>query len=170
MPIIAKRLARLFHYELKRVLRYDADTGYWFKRSTGRRVDVKSPSGYRLVRFRGKHYRSHRLAQFYMTGFWPPFLEDHANRDPSNNRWKNIRPATYSQNVANSGTPKHNTSGYKGVRLNKNGKKWRAQITAQYKTYFLGTFDSPEEAYKNYCKASVKLFGEFAPSECQKNA
>ena len=56
------------------------------------------------------------------------------------------------------------SSGYKGVFPS--GKKWKAIIGKHkkqgYKQVYLGTFDTPEEAHKAYCKAGKKLHGEFA--------
>ena len=54
----------------------------------------------------------------------------------------------------------HNNSKYKGVYLRKN--RWIAQIAQHKKVKHLGSFDTPEEAHKAYCKAGKKLHGEFA--------
>ena len=70
--------------------------------------------------------------------------------------------ATPSQNRMNSKKPKDNTSGFKGVSLFKKTKKWKPQITVNKKHINLGYFDSREEAYKAYCEACVKYFGNFA--------
>ena len=56
------------------------------------------------------------------------------------------------------------SSRYKGVFPS--GKKWKAIIGKHkkqtFKQVYLGTFDSPEEAHKAYCRAAKKLHGEFA--------
>lgn len=41
-----------------------------------------------------------------------------------------------------------NTSGYTGVYWNSKSQKWRAQITFQNKTYYLGSYDKIEDAVK----------------------
>lgn len=53
-----------------------------------------------------------------------------------------------------------NTSGVRGVYLNKKTGKWVAQITLKGKTYYLGTFASIEEAARARKKAAERMFGE----------
>lgn len=91
-----------------------------------------------------------------------PSLEvDHIDGDGLNNRRKNLREATSSQNKHNTGLRKNNSSGYKGVTWDKKNSKWQAQITLCRKVKKLGRFATPEEAYEAYCKASAELHGEF---------
>lgn len=47
-------------------------------------------------------------------------------------------------------------SGYKGVRLRKNGK-WEARISSDKKRVILGCFDTPEEAASSYARAAFCL-------------
>lgn len=49
----------------------------------------------------------------------------------------------------------NNTSGYKGV--SQRGRKWRAQITVDNINFFLGSFDTPEEAHERYNQAAIEL-------------
>jgi len=86
---------------------------------------------------------------------------DHINGDKLDNRRENLRSATRSQNKMNSGKPKNNTSGYKGVCWYKRGNKWRAQIGINGKLKHLGYFEDKEEAAKAYKKAAEKYHGEF---------
>ena len=87
-------------------------------------------------------------------------IVDHINQDPLDNRRQNLRLATRSQNAANLGPYANNTSGYKGVDFNRG--KWRARITQDGVRYFLGTFDTAEDAARAYDQKALELFGEFA--------
>lgn len=82
------------------------------------------------------------------------------------NRKKNLRVCTSTQNNWNKSKPKTNTSGYKGVCLTKDGK-WVSQICVKGKRIYLGRFDSPEEASKSYQKAAKKYHKEFYNKEKQ---
>ena len=56
---------------------------------------------------------------------------------------------------------KSNTSGVRGVYLNKKTGKWVAQITFKGKTHYLGAFSSIDEAARVRKKAADRVFGEF---------
>ena len=88
---------------------------------------------------------------------------DHMNGNGLDNRRKNLRVASMSQNLANSKQRwANNTSGYKGVSFHKRGHMWTAQITVNYKKIHLGCFQSPEEASGAYRQAAKKFFGQFS--------
>lgn len=87
---------------------------------------------------------------------------DHINGNKKDNRKSNLRIATSSQNSRNIGLRKNNTTGYKGVIYEKKRDKWRAEIKKDYKSIFLGYFDTKEDAAKAYNEASMKYHGEFA--------
>lgn len=55
---------------------------------------------------------------------------------------------------------KNNTSGHNGVSRCKNGK-YRAYINFQRKQYYLGMYDSPEEARAIRLEAENKIYGGF---------
>ena len=81
------------------------------------------PSGRLSVRI-GKNYYVHRIAWLIMTGKWPENQIDHIDRDPSNNKWSNLRDVTQTENQCNKG----NNSEYPGVCKNKNSFYARLQI------------------------------------------
>lgn len=87
---------------------------------------------------------------------------DHKDLDKLNNLEINLRICTPSQNQANRGKQKNNTSGYVGVNWCKNAKKWEARIWSNNKKIHLGYFDDPKEAAKAYNAAAIKHHGEFA--------
>lgn len=83
---------------------------------------------------------------------------DHRDRNGLNNQKLNLRFCTTSQNIANS--VGRSASGFKGVYRFRNG--WTSHITVNYKTLYLGVFDTVLEGAKAYNEAALKYFGEFA--------
>lgn len=86
---------------------------------------------------------------------------DHSNGDGLDNRRKNLRFATASQNGANSRKAKNKTSMYKGVHK-RDGGKWRAAIRVNGKLINLGSFVDEREAALAYNTAAIAHFGEYA--------
>lgn len=90
------------------------------------------------------------------------FLVDHINRDKLDCRRDNLRIANRSENAANKSKAKNSkaTSKYKGVSKFRN--KWKASITVNRKSIYLGTFDNETDAAYAYDAAAKEYFGEFA--------
>ena len=84
-------------------------------------------------------------------------IYDHINRNILDNRRKNLRLATRSENLMNRPPPKNNSSGYKGVAFNKKEKKFRAKIRFNNKSYELGSFKTAREAALAYNKKAKEL-------------
>lgn len=110
----------------------------------------------------GQVFVLHLVIWKWMTGKDPSPEIDHKNTIGSDNRWTNLREATRSQNAANIRTPSKNTSGVKGVNPAGTKGKWIAKIAKDGKQYYLGTFDSKEEAAAAYFAKSLEFNGEFA--------
>lgn len=113
---------------------------------------------------RGSGIRMHRQIMDAKRGE----LIDHEDRNGLNNQRNNIRPATHSQNRANSTKRKNSNSKYIGVYLckasNRQGKLyayWRISISHNGKRYS-GHFKSEENAAIAYNILAEKYFGEFA--------
>lgn len=131
--------------------RYDPETGelFWKRapRPQHKGTDIPAgyahPSGYRFVRWKNKAYAQHRLIWFMVHGEWPERI-DHADRDKGNNRISNLRPATASQNILNSGLRKDNTSGTKGVRFS--AGHWRVDIRINGHLKYLGRYKNKDDA------------------------
>ena len=96
--------------ELRSILHYDPATGIWtWKTHHSKRArkgeragkTVDKSTGYRRICINHILYKSSRLAWFYMTGEWPPTDVDHENTDKSDDRWRNLRLATESNNSMN---------------------------------------------------------------------
>lgn len=56
---------------------------------------------------------------------------------------------------------KNNTSGYTGVSYMPSMEKYRANIMFKRKQYYLGTYETPEEANAAYKEAKKRVHGEF---------
>ena len=161
-PSAAQVRALLKYHPETGVLRWRVDRGCKIKAG-----DVAgSPNkinGRRRVGIDSRTYRAGHLIWLMQTGEWPPagFEIDHRDRDPSNNRWANLRLATSAQNKWNTRKRNHNRSGFKGVCLFKPTGRFKASIRAGGKQRHLGYFADPWLAYLAYCKAARKLHGEF---------
>ena len=87
---------------------------------------------------------------------------DHRDWDKSNNRKKNLRVATKSENNINIKRKSNNTSGYTGVTFNKRSHKYIARISRDGKRLFLGSFDNFEDAVKVRHSAEIALHGKWS--------
>lgn len=90
---------------------------------------------------------------------------DHINGNTFDNRLTNLRYVTSYQNTWNR-IKKVGSGKYKGVYRTKKTDKWHAMITKEYKTMYLGTFLTEDEAAIAYNKAASDIFGEFAYLNC----
>lgn len=101
--------------------------------------------GYPRARVDGHVLTLHRL----VIGQVPDgMVTDHINRDKLDNRITNLRFVTQKVNTNNSGMLNTNTSGHKGVCLDRRRGKWFAQSNFDGKHQFGGYFDTIEEAIK----------------------
>jgi hypothetical protein len=87
---------------------------------------------------------------------------DHVDGNGLNCQDENLRPCLHVQNVHNFSRPRNNTTGFKGVSLNKKLQKYQAYIKVRGVMKHLGLFSEPTDAAKAYDKAAVEHFGEFA--------
>lgn len=146
--------------------RHRADQSKWWNASyAGKHAGTTNYAGYRCLRIGGRHYRCNRIIYLMMTGNWPEQIVDHINGIKGDDRWSNLRSASFVQNIANSGVRTTNKVGVKGVhlRIDKGGRiRWRACIRHNGKTKNLGYYDSPTEAGAAYQRASRMLHGEFS--------
>jgi hypothetical protein len=91
-----------------------------------------------------------------------PRIGDHIRpADTLRNTRDNLRIANHSESQCNRRKPKHNTSGFKGVRWNKRKLKYQADIWVGKKHYNLGYSDTPEGASKKYEAGILKHHGKF---------
>lgn len=78
----------------------------------------------------------------------------------NDDRIENLREATRSQNCMNRNRPLFKY-GYRGVKRRKSGK-YTASLVKEQKNYYIGQYDTIEEAARAYDEGAKKHFGEFA--------
>ncbi len=166
---MGRKRTQLTQEQVKAALVYDPETGLFFKKMPASRrhpaprlvllgyIDRK---GYIRIGVAGENHPAHRIAWLYMTGAWPADQIDHINGVKPDNRWANLREADNSQNQANIPARKNNPVGLKGAHRAAEGR-WSSRITIRGERYFLGLFDTPEEAHSAYRGAVAKLNPEF---------
>lgn len=161
--------AQLTAQRLKEVLDYNPTTGVFtwkVTRARGARAGAIAGSiskdGYGLIGIDGRNYPAHRLAWLHYHGVWPKGDIDHVSLDKLDNRIINLRPASRSQNMANTTAHRDNHSGLKGVFFDRRRQRWASMITKDGRRKWLGYFDTAELAHAAYTRAADVMFGVFA--------
>lgn len=162
---------------LKELLSYDPETGKitWRINRYGNRNSLAAAagsiaggitvSGYRFMLMDQKFtVYLHRAAWAMYYGEWPSASVDHINMDRLDNRIINLRLASNSQNLCNRGPNRNNKLKTKGVTLTSNGK-FNVEVWKDYKKYYVGRFETLEEASEAYLRKAKELHGEFARVE-----
>lgn len=97
----------------------------------------------------------------------PPII-DHINKNPQDNRYENLRPASGSLNAFNRNCISQGTSLYRGVSWNSKTRKWASKVYIKGKKPFLGHFPGTDkgemEAALAYDRAAFKEWGQDAVS------
>jgi hypothetical protein len=92
-----------------------------------------------------------------MTGSWPSGSIDHENGDPSDDRWKNLREATPTQQSQNRSARSDSTTGVRGVSRHR--RKFAVRIGGKH----IGLYGTLDEAKIASDAASRALYGPYAP-------
>lgn len=103
----------------------------------------------KYVFINGSKYSAGRIIYLLCYGYLPE-LTAYKDGNSLNTKIENLIATTYS-----------GVSGYKGVTYATKTKQWVARIMKEGTNHCLGTFNSPQEAYKAYCKAAKILHKEF---------
>lgn len=136
------------------VVEYDSETGLfrWKKPYRNQKKGWFQPSrncrGYRHVWVLGTQYKAHRIAWIIHYGLIPKNQIDHENRDRGDNRIKNLREVTNSQNQKNSKRRVNNKTGVPGVHVQRGRFIVRVVrvVSESGVRVYLGSFGSLEEA------------------------
>lgn len=157
MPSIRRLMAREITAEtIHARYSYDPETGVFLRKTTaggfriGDRAGFLHNSGYRWI---GANLE-HCLAWLYVHSVWPTSPIDHIDGDKTNNRICNLREVTVSENCQNQKkATARSTTGFLGVQ--RNGKRFSAEIQIAGIGIWLGTYDTAKEAHKAYVAAKA---------------
>ena len=105
--------------------------------------------------------KNHQMSRNIMNVTDRSILVDHINHDKLDNRKRNLRLCTATQNLGNM-VSKTGNSKYKGVRYRSDRKKWVARIHKNHKQMNLGHYETEIEAAEAYDKKALEIYGEFA--------
>jgi len=151
--------------EVHKLFDYNPETGIFTNRITRSNNSKKGEvaggldisTGYWRISLNGENHKAHRLAWLYVHGYFPEHQIDHKDRIRHHNWIDNLREATQSCNMKNSGIRSDNTSGITGVCWYKHDKKWIVQIRDKnYKRLHIGYFASKLEAAKARYAAEIE--------------
>lgn len=138
--------------EVRKLFDYDPETGKMIRKITtssraqrGYTAGCKNASGYLVVRIGKTLYYVHRLIWLWMTGTWPVMSIDHINRNPSDNRWENLRDVSYSDNA-------HNKEPASGVYWAPRDKVWVATLQYQGVKTHIGQHKDRTTAERMYAE------------------
>jgi len=120
-------------------------------------LEIWEKGDYKAVRIKPQS-----LARFLLSEKNSKIHIDHINRNPLDNRKCNLRKCNIGQNLANRRKPSNNTSGYKGVILNKEKGKWYAQLRKNGKKYYGKLTENKIKAAKDYDNLAKIHFNKFA--------
>ena len=146
---------------------YEPTTGKFFRKvqagnyKAGSEVIVKPHhTGYSYVSVKidgNKHNISlHRVAWTLYNKSKPVAFIDHINHDKSDNRIKNLREVTKTENNRNKSKSPLNTSGHTGISWHSRDNIWEARIKVDYKQRYIGRFDNIEDAINARKQAEVE--------------
>jgi len=109
-----------------------------------------------------EQYLGHRLAFFYQTGIWPPDGVDHKEQPRHNNSWDNLRPATQSQNLRNTGPRSDSATGLKMIQQRKPGAAYTVRSRIDGKPRHFGSYKNLDDAIAVAAQVVLTFHGDFA--------
>ena len=162
--------------EYRKITGYDnysiSNTGLVRNDSTGKTLKPDITNGYHRVFLflnnKGKRFSIHRLvADAFIPNPDNKTCVDHIDNNKLNNNLDDLRWCSLQENNRNRSICSKNTSGVKGVTLNKTNNKWRTQININGKNIHIGYYNTLEEAQAARQRVATENFGEFL-NTCEK--
>lgn len=154
---------------LMKRLQYDPKTGIfkWLENrggnaKVGDTAGTINADGYIQIVVDGRFHYAHRLAWAFAHSATELVEIDHRNGVPCDNRLKNLRLATSSQNKMNTVLRRDNKSGVKGVGWNKEKGQWTARLSVNGRRILHKHFINIEDAKAAVSEARAKHHGDFA--------
>jgi hypothetical protein len=139
MKVVSRKEVREnFVYDGRHLRHKRTRQGVW-EHQVGKIAGHVDKLGYRIVKFRQRAYKEHRLIWLLVYGYWPIEI-DHINRNKSDNRLENLREGTHTDNMRNRDPRGWSSSGHVGVTKSRN--KYKARLGQRH----LGHFDKIEDA------------------------
>lgn len=159
---------RIPHWSFMSFIFYNPETGFFHKRTNRRGVpydpptngpklnDLWSHDGYIYVYYAsGSKIRADIFAWFFMTGDWPNGEIEHIDGNKNNNAFKNLRMIPPIEEPEESKTKKPELKyKHKGITITISGR-YRATLRRGGQIYYLGFFDTEEEAIEAYKTADA---------------
>lgn len=166
---VPKRDFNLSAATVRDLFSYDPDDGHlrWRRNQSNRKAGQIAGyinwQGRRLLCIGKKRFLAYRVIWLHVYGRWPKGEIDHINRDPLDNRIRNLREATRSQNMANQSGHRDSRTGLKGVAQHHTGK-YTATCQCQHVRIIVFGLASADEALFVYLALAAEFHGEFAVS------
>jgi hypothetical protein len=134
------------------------DDAYYFLKNFNWRINK---AGYVVCHSRvgtKKNLLLHRVINNTPEGM----ITDHINRNPLDNRKKNLRTCTHGQNMINRSGYRKSKSKYRGVSWASDKGKWRVTINVDGKKIHGGYYENEEEGALAYNFLSAEYHGDFS--------
>jgi hypothetical protein len=150
---------------LKSIVDYNCESGEFTwnnksgrksKRKEGEKPGHYDKDGYLIIVINGKKYKAHRLVWFYHNNEWPEQI-NHRNGIRDDNRLINLEASNYRENAQN--RVEHRCGGLVGVNY-REGKGYESYINVDLKNYYLGTYDSGNEAHTIHVTATQQALNK----------
>lgn len=160
---------RISHHRLCELVHYNPLSGRITRLTNGKTykigdaVTAVDSTGYVYLYLDGRKYHAHRIIWFYVYKIWSAKKShlDHKNRNKTDNRIKNLRIATPSQNHVNCPAQVHSKTQQRGIHRHACGR-YRVQLQKDNASIHVGYFNTLRNAVIARDAAYRKFHGEFA--------